>query len=191
MANEFFNDLSERLTKTAQGLSKSVGDIYDTQKKRSKISGEERMAEKLMTDIGRIVYSRYEEKEDLDSELLSLCVEIRQHMDNIEELKEDVANKKGQKICPACKKSVDKEASFCPYCGTAVPDPEPAEEEIFEEEEETAEEAVEEAAEAAEDAVDEAEQMMKEASDAAAEAVEAAKAAVEGVFETPEEKTEE
>ena len=179
MANEFFSDLSEKLTKTAQGLGKSMGDIYEAQKKRSQISGEERMVDKLMTDVGRIIFDRYKEGADIDSELLAVCVEINQHMENIEALKEDVANKKGQKICPACKKSVDKEASFCPYCGTAVPDPEPEEEEIPEEDA------------AAEEVLDDAEAMMKEASDAAAEAVEAAKDAVEGIFETPEEKAEE
>ena len=32
---------------------------------------------------------------------------------------------KGRKICPACGKSVDRSVSFCPYCGSVCPTPEP------------------------------------------------------------------
>ena len=36
------------------------------------------------------------------------------------------ANIKGQKICPSCEREVDINVSFCPYCGTPCPTPEPA-----------------------------------------------------------------
>lgn len=171
MAKDFFDELSGTLSKKAQSLTERVNSVYETQKLRSRIAGEERMAEKLMTDIGRIVYSRFLEGGEVDSDLVSLCEEIKGHEDAADELKADAAGKKGQKICPACKKEVDKYASFCPYCGTPVPDPEPEEEEEpeFEEipgnsdaedapaEDEDAEEvtAPEEAAEETEEAVPE------------------------------------
>ena len=37
-----------------------------------------------------------------------------------------ISNLKGEKICPSCEREVDINVSFCPYCGTPCPTPEPA-----------------------------------------------------------------
>ncbi len=129
MAKDFFDELGGTLSKKAQSLTERVNSVYEAQKLRSRIAAEERMAEKLMTDIGRIIYSRFLEDGEVDSDLVSLCEEIKGHEDAADELKADAAGKKGQKICPACRKEVDKEALFCPYCGTPLPEPEPEEKE--------------------------------------------------------------
>ena len=42
------------------------------------------------------------------------------------EFKDNAANLKVQKICPSCEREVDITVSFCPYCGTPCPTPEPA-----------------------------------------------------------------
>ena len=44
----------------------------------------------------------------------------------IREYKDNAANLKGEKICPSCEREVDINVSFCPYCGTSCPTPEPA-----------------------------------------------------------------
>nr|WP_294530712.1 zinc ribbon domain-containing protein [uncultured Blautia sp.] len=158
MRKGFFDGLSETLTRTTKDLSKKAGQIYETQKIQSKVSGEEHMIEKLKSDIGNLIYSRYCEGAELDEELQNLCQEIRQHQDAITEYKDAAADLKGRKICPSCKRAVDKDVAFCPFCGTACPNPEPDEEvaaeasaeEVPEEEapaEETVAEASEEAAE--------------------------------------------
>lgn len=134
-ANEFLNELGETLSKTAQGLGERVGGIYETQRIRTRISSERRIVQKAMADIGAMIYAKYEEGETLNEEFESLCEEIKEHLNVIESLKEDEANKKGKKICPACKKAVDSYVSFCPFCGAAVPDPEPKEEAAEEPEE--------------------------------------------------------
>ena len=40
----------------------------------------------------------------------------------VEACKEQVAEKKGQTICPSCGAGVPKEASFCMYCGAPLPE---------------------------------------------------------------------
>lgn len=40
----------------------------------------------------------------------------------IDMCKEQVAEKKGQMICPSCGAGVPKEASFCMYCGAPLPE---------------------------------------------------------------------
>ncbi|MBQ8305717.1 MAG: zinc ribbon domain-containing protein [Blautia sp.] len=174
MANDFFNDLSETLSKTAKGLSERMGSMYDAQKIRSKIAGEEKLINKALADIGQIVFDRFAEGGEVEEDIRALCEEICQHNESIESLKEEAAGKKGQKICPGCKKSVDKEVSFCPFCGTPVPDPEPPveeepeEAEEFFEDEQTAEEVAEEAVR---EAVEEGKAAAEEFADAVADAV--------------------
>ena len=99
MRKGFFDGLSETLTRTTKDLSKKAGQIYETQKIQSKVSSEEHMVEKLKCDIGNLVFSRYSGGVQMDEELQNLCQEIRQHM-----------------------------VAFCPFCGTACPNPEPKEE---------------------------------------------------------------
>lgn len=124
MGTEFFDGLGETLSRTAKELGERAEQLYGVQKIRNKISGEERIVEKVMTDIGNLIYKRHEEGEALDGELSVLCEEIHQHMMKIREYKGEAAAIRGQKICPSCEKAVDKDVSFCPYCGAECPEEE-------------------------------------------------------------------
>lgn len=154
MGTEFFDGLGETLTRTAKELGERAEQIYETQKIRNKISGEERIMDKIKADIGNLIYKRHMNGEVLDNELSVLCEEIYQHALRVKEYKGAAANIKGQKLCPSCEKAVDKAVSFCPYCGAECPTPEPekpVEDEIKEtyednfEQEEPVEAATEEA----------------------------------------------
>jgi hypothetical protein len=92
-----------------------------------------------MADLGNIIYKRYTDGEEVDEEQKALCQEIDQHKEQIARYKDTLADMKGKKICPACQEAVDREVSFCPFCGAPVPTPEPEAEESAAEEEESAE----------------------------------------------------
>lgn len=128
MGTEFFDELGETITRTAKELGERAEMLYESQKIRNKLSGEDRIIDKIMADLGNLIYKRYSNGEAMDEELGALCEEIDQHMQKIAEYKEAMANLKGQKICPGCQKAVDKEVAFCPFCGAACPMPEPEEE---------------------------------------------------------------
>lgn len=127
MGNDFFDGLSETLTRTAKEIGGKAESLYETQKLRNRISSEERLASKTMADIGKIIYKKYAGGEAMEGEVGDLCEKISQHMQMIAGLKEKLADMKGQKICPSCQKAVDRGASFCPYCGAICPAPEPEE----------------------------------------------------------------
>ena len=133
MAAEFFDGLVKTISKTTKELGKTTKEIgaraeqtIETQKIRNKIAGEERIIAKIKEDIGDVIYRRHSEGDGIDNELSSLCQEIDQHYLKIREFKDNAANLKGQKICPSCEREVDITVSFCPYCGTPCPTPEPA-----------------------------------------------------------------
>ena len=184
MAKDFFDELSDTITRTTKDLSKKAGQIYETQKIRSKISSEEQMIQKLKADIGNVIYEKYKDGAEVEDGLKGFCEEIQQHLHIIAGYKDAAAELKGQKICPACSKSVDRSVAFCPFCGSPCPTPEPekAEGEVVDSEteapvgdEETAAEASDgdtaenpEAAEAenAEETTDEAEEVQADAAKA-------------------------
>ncbi|MDD5804035.1 MAG: zinc ribbon domain-containing protein [Clostridia bacterium] len=125
MARDFFDELSDTITRTTKDLGKKAGQLYETQKIKSKISSEEQMVRKLQADIGNVIFEKYKEGAEVEEGLLGLCEEIQQHMDIIAGYQDMAARLKGQKICPACGKSVDRSVAFCPFCGSVCPTPEP------------------------------------------------------------------
>ena len=169
--SSFWDDLGNTLTRKAKGLSSRAEKI------RNKLSAQERMTEKLMMDIGKMIYTRYEQGEAVDGETGAICEEISQHMLEADHYRDAIAASKGEKFCPACHKAVMREASFCPYCGAACPTAELEEkaadviEQADEELKEAAEAEVTEVSETAE------EPEAEEAAEEAAEVVETAETA--------------
>ena len=153
MAN-FWDDLGNTLTRKAKGLSSRAENLYEIQKIRNKLSAQERMTEKLMMDIGKLIYTRYEHGEAVDGEVGAICEEISQHMLEADHFRDAIAASKGEKFCPACHKAVMREASFCPYCGDACPTAE-----LEEKATDVIEQAEEELKDAAEAEVTEAEEV--------------------------------
>lgn len=134
MAVEFIDGLVKTISKTTKELGKTTKELgaraeqtIEAQKIRNRIAGEERIIEKIKEDIGDVIYRRHSQGDGIDNELSSLCQEIDQHYLKIREYKDNAANIKGHKICPSCEREVDITVSFCPYCGTQCPTPEPAE----------------------------------------------------------------
>ena len=64
--SSFWDDLGNTLTRKAKGLSSRAENLYEIQKIRNKLSAQERMTEKLMMDIGKMIYTRYEQGEAVD-----------------------------------------------------------------------------------------------------------------------------
>lgn len=146
MARDFFDGLGDSISRKTRDLGKMAGQIYETQKIRSKVSSEEHMIAKLKADIGNYIYEKYQNGEEVEDALRGFCEEIQQHLEIIEGYRDTAAELKGQKICRSCGNSVDRSVSYCPYCGSPCPTPEPKEEPVAEPEEEPAAEPEEYAA---------------------------------------------
>ena len=146
MARDFFDGLGDSISRKTRDLGKMAGQIYETQKIRSKVSSEEHMIAKLKADIGNYIYEKYQNGEEVEDALRGFCEEIQQHLEIIEGYRDTAAELKGQKICRSCGNSVDRSVSYCPYCGSPCPTPEPKEEPVAEPKEEPVAEPEEEPA---------------------------------------------
>ena len=129
MAKDFFGSLGETLTKTAKELSGRAEEVYETQRLKNKISGEERQIEKAMADLGRIIYKRYKKEIPVDDAQKALCEQIDQRMEQIEKYKTDISELKvkNKRFCPSCGSPLAKDDAFCSQCGAACPTIEPEE----------------------------------------------------------------
>ena len=125
MARDFFDGLGDSISRKTRDLGKMAGQLYETQKIRSKVSSEEHMIAKLKADIGNYIYEKYQNGEEVEDALRGFCEEIQQHLEIIEGYRDSAAELKGQKICRSCGNSVDRSVSYCPYCGSPCPTPEP------------------------------------------------------------------
>ena len=199
MAKDFFGSLGETLTKTAKELSGRAEEVYETQRLKNKISGEERQIEKAMADLGRIIYKRYKKEIPVDDAQKALCEQIDQRMEQIEKYKTDISELKvkNKRFCPSCGSPLAKDDAFCSQCGAACPTVEPEEDagdDVIEGAEEVAEEtATEETDETVEEAnADTAEDAVttEETVEEAAEAEEAAQTDAEEQTEAEGEKEE-
>ena len=103
---------------------------------------------------------KLEVKEDIQEQLSK----IKEYTDQIEEYEKQILELTNLKQCENCKNKIDKNAKFCPECGTEQPEEVVHEVEVVDNDEETVnpensdEEASDEAEEAVEDAVEEKEE---------------------------------
>lgn len=159
MAKDFFDGLGESLAKTMRDLGGKAESFYSEQKLRNRISGEEKQIQKIMEELGKIIYRRYRDGVPLEDMQRRLCEQIDQRMERISQYKEEIAGVRSKKVCPSCGASVDMGMAFCPYCGAACTVREPEEqagEVIAEGTAEVKEETVEEAVPAAEEPTEKA-----------------------------------
>ena len=135
MRNEdFFENLRQTLTETAEVVGKKAEDLVEIQKLHSRIRTAQRNVETDYKKIGEIIYQRYIEGELPGQELELICEMI------MEQQKEIAGN--------------PKDAAFCMHCGAVMPKmdeesvktgeaADPAESEAVQEAEEVADPAVE------------------------------------------------
>lgn len=118
MTSDFFDILSETITKTAKEFTERTESVYEYQKIKGKIYEEEKKISKAKTLLGELAYKKYLTSGIVeDEEMEKLCQKIRKHYEILESYKEDGAKLRNEKCCSSCGKSIAKDAVFCSYCG--------------------------------------------------------------------------
>lgn len=154
MGADFLENLGKTITKTAEKVGKKAEEVVGVQKLRSQLAGTEREIDKNCQDLGEIVYRHFIDGEVMSEEIAIVCDEITRLRNQAADLREQIAQQRGESICPSCGAHGPKEAAFCMRCGAPLPAEEEAEEaEVtpVEEQEGTAEESSPEPVNAAEE----------------------------------------
>lgn len=122
MSDDFLKNISKTFRETMGTVGKKTDEFVEIQKIRNRQGQLESRIENNYQEIGRKIYCRFRNGEAFDEQLAELCREIMRMEKEVEACKEQVAEKKGQTICPSCGAGVPKEASFCMYCGVPLPE---------------------------------------------------------------------
>ena len=110
----FFSDLGETLTETGKEVSQKVKGLTGIAKLNLEVKKKEEFIQKQYREIGRQYYELHKDDEDPFLEEIML---IRETMKEIEQLKSEIAELKGTRICSACGAVIEQDAVFCKMCG--------------------------------------------------------------------------
>ena len=134
-ASETFNNAGEKANK-----------IANETKLKFKINDNKSKIKDIYQEIGKIVYQKFvldgnlEIKDDIAEQL----TKITELTDEIEKYEKQILELGNMKQCVNCKNKIDKNAKFCPSCGSEQPEEVVHEAEIVESEEEKSEQIFEE-----------------------------------------------
>ena len=130
------NGVRETLGGIARTVTQSSKDMIKTTKLSMDLSGEENALKNIYLDIGKKVREVYSYGGSLGEFFDGKYAEIVRAEARIADIKGRINLAKGRKNCPKCGFAADKEAEFCPKCGsgfaeaTRAPQPEAPEKKI-------------------------------------------------------------
>ena len=171
---DFFEDLGKRLEETAETVTNKAGEAIEIQRMKSQMRNLARGNAVDLMELGRMIYDRYKDGEEVEEAAEGLCAAIREREESIGKYEKKIAKIKGASECGHCGRMVARDMAFCPYCGEKI------DTSAFEDEEEEEASAGEEAGETYADA------MKKKAADVAETAAEKADEAARKVGDAAE-----
>lgn len=117
------DNITDKVTKTAKAAAKKSGDIVEVTKLNISIGAEEDKIEKLYKQIGKEVFNKYQDIEQIPVDIKSYCEEIQKHMENIAQMRNKINELRKIKYCPSCNHEIDYDALYCPKCGAKQGEP--------------------------------------------------------------------
>ncbi len=123
---DFFNRIGDTIASATQEVSEKAKDLTGVAKLQYEMRTKEDFLDKKYLEIGKMFYDA--NKDVFPEEYTELFDEVEATKARIEQLKEEIAEKKGSKTCPKCGAIIGNTAAFCSECGAKIGD-------IFEEEE--------------------------------------------------------
>ena len=104
-------------SKNIKMAMKKSSDLVETTKLKLSVTDTENEIDNIMRKMGELLYEAYKTGGESYSSLEEQCELIDSKYEKIEELTKQISEHKNAKICPNCKKQMEKDASFCSSCG--------------------------------------------------------------------------
>lgn len=123
---EFFDKLTKKASETYKGAAEKTSKLAKEAKLKMKINDNKSKINDLYEEIGKRVYQKHiaEEELNIKEELEEECKRIDELSEQIESYHREIVELSNGKICVNCKEEMEKEAKFCPKCGTEQPEEE-------------------------------------------------------------------
>ena len=132
---ELFDKLGDTIISVSKDATQRAKDLSELARLRMEIRAKQDYLNKLYLEIGKIYYDAHKDEEKEFKEQMLL---IKDALEVLDELKQQLGQIKGTVKCTACGQDMPIEADFCSKCGTKLVKPKKEEEEdledIFEDE---------------------------------------------------------
>lgn len=121
---EFLGKVGDTLADAGKSVAETTKTMVDVAPLVAKQHEKERDLEKKYKELGKKYYeyvlskdsNTAEEAFEENAEFVEVEA-ITALKEDICDLKKEIADKKGMKICDNCGETIDKNVSFCPHCG--------------------------------------------------------------------------
>ena len=130
---DFFDKLGKKATKACKVTADKTGKLAKETKLKFKMSELKSKIEDIYEEIGKKVYEKHVQKEEISAnDLLEECKQIDELSNEIEKIRQECLALKDKKQCSKCFKEIDKNMKFCPECGAKQEEEEAKEVEVLE-----------------------------------------------------------
>ena len=113
----FFDKLSETLTNASKDVSQKAKDLSGVAKLTMDIHTKEDQVQKMYAQIGKLYFESHKDDETTDYEQMS---QIKDTLATIEDMKKELNELKGTKVCPRCGQEVKAADAYCKSCGAKL-----------------------------------------------------------------------
>ena len=117
---DFWEDLGKRIGETAETMTNKAGEAIEIQRLKSQVRAMARENAVDLMSLGRMIYDRFKDGEEVEEAAKGICEAIRTREENMNGYEKKIARIKGAAECSNCGKMVAKDMLFCPYCGEKV-----------------------------------------------------------------------
>lgn len=116
----FFNKIGEKASEVYNTTAEKTNKLTREMKLKSIISENKGNIAKVYQEIGKNIYAQYEnnKKIEIEKELSEQLYQVSLYKKEIEKAETEMRSLKSLKLCEGCKKEMNEESKFCPYCGT-------------------------------------------------------------------------
>lgn len=113
-----FESFTKKVAETAKAAAKKSSELVEVTKLNMNIGAEETKIEKTYSEIGKIVYQKYAEGEDVGDMFREQCEKIKSYEEVIKDLKQKILDLKNVKLCTGCGTELAADVVFCSKCGS-------------------------------------------------------------------------
>lgn len=113
---DFFERVGDTFSTKSKEVAKKAKNIAEISNLNGQINSHEKTIEKMYVELGKVYFEQ--NKDNVDDKCAEQCNIIKEAVEKIKTLNDEINKIKGNKVCIGCGAVMDADTVFCPKCGT-------------------------------------------------------------------------
>lgn len=114
---EIFENIGKKATDTYKHATEKTGKVVEETKLKLFISRSRDEINDIYAEIGKAVYEKHVEGEEVGDKYIQNCIEIDTIANEIENARMKILELNNKRQCQNCYAQIDKNYKYCPCCG--------------------------------------------------------------------------